>query len=349
MSFKCLVKWALVLLFLCSYIKLSSTSGGPCYITQWSPDGFGHQLEAKISCLLAEELTRGDNTVDEYIYVHTPFHKPEHEHSVEGSHIDQFINMENIIQHPKEITQKPRTPRYYSKTLISWWSTRLRGQACDPNVIYVVDNCWALVYDHPLVEKLYPINNTYLTNLRQAYHATPKPATGFNPNETNIVVHIRRTDGIVGTLEYFIEGIKFFSNYTFPIPRGRPKFWIETDDWEWEGLVKLKEIDPDNIYFTNTTVDPHTKREQLWTQFHRLVMADGIVSSYSSFSFAATYYSTAEKIVVGVNEIEDHNSRRLLFNHSRFQHIRYVPKRRRLTGSKDSFIMRYFKYLHHIF
>ena len=80
---------------------------GTCYITQWGQDGFGHQLEGKIGCMLAEELTRESS--DPYIYIHSPFHHPEHEYKVEGRDIDQFINIGSIIQHPNTITGKARS------------------------------------------------------------------------------------------------------------------------------------------------------------------------------------------------------------------------------------------------
>jgi len=76
----------------------------------------------------------------------------------------------------------------------SWVKHAAEGkEKCKSDVVYILDNCWELVYKKPVVQKLEEITPM----LRQRYFASKKIDTGFNISRPNVVVHIRRGDAKV--------------------------------------------------------------------------------------------------------------------------------------------------------
>ena len=155
-----------------------------CLISQYSSDGFGHQIEGKFSCLLVQYL------IPNFTYVHIPFEKMQHTpHLVAQAEIFGGIGNRMIpsIKHPE-------FSRYYRKRVNDSWlgDAALNPGKCESEVIYVLDNCWKIIYNPPLVYKL----NESTDFLRRIYFSTPKTDYNpkFNTSRINIAVHIRRGD-----------------------------------------------------------------------------------------------------------------------------------------------------------
>jgi len=82
-------------------------------------------------------------------------------------------------------------------------------------------------------------------------------------------------------------------------------FWIVSDDPGWEGIQTLSaSIPPEDCHVTgrnsNTTVNDS---DIVLMEFHRMVMADALILSDSSFSVAAALLSAAKHIIVSPNAI----------------------------------------------
>jgi hypothetical protein len=154
--------------------------------------------------------------------------------------------------------------------------------------------------------------------VRNRYFLSAKPEIGLDESRKNVVVHIRRGDseGRIGDNtvqeDYFSRAISLF-NSSFPSnPLSTisispddlkntteewnaqlPLFWIETDDVEWVFLKKLKEKFGDQIRLptdkTTNADEQDASPVNFLVSFHRLVMADGLIISSSSFSHAAVF------------------------------------------------------------
>jgi hypothetical protein len=145
-------------------------------------------------------------------------------------------------------------------------------------------------YKPPVVNHLGDIG--YIKQVRKLYFATPKPETGFekkgNRGRPNVVIHVRRGDagGRILPEIYYERAIKF---YREALPN--PLFWFESDEPNWSFFVKMREQSPLDFRMPNAS-------ESHLTVFHRMVMADGLVCSYSGFSLAPAMLSLAAPIVI---------------------------------------------------
>lgn len=262
-----------------------------CFISQYSSDGFGHQLEGKLSCFIAGYLS------SKLQYVHIPYDRMQHTPGLVAL-ANSFMNFtatDNV--HAKETLQDLQL--YHHVTVNTSWIRQVvyDGLYCDSNTLYIMDNCWELTYRPPMVHSL-----TLMTKiLQKMYFSTSKPSTGYNTSRINIAVHIRRGDARARLLptDYYRAGINFYRQKYF-----RPVFWLLSDEPKWPGLRALK-------YKTerNKSVDGYKLSDDIhlplqsdpastmFLTFHRIVMADGIVLSRSSLSSAAALVSNASILV----------------------------------------------------
>ena len=168
-----------IFLLLCLRYIVFAAGLKECAITSYGKDGFGHQVEGKLSCIIASELH------PRLEYVHIPFENFEHTPDLVDS-ANFFVNLgygsasEKDFNFTREI-----------KSQSSW----IRKAAyekfdCKSNVLYAVDNCWDLTYQLPMVLELDSIR----PHLQKLYFSTPKPNTGFHNDHFNIAIHIRRGD-----------------------------------------------------------------------------------------------------------------------------------------------------------
>lgn len=273
-------------------IDLKERPQGECLITQQGKDGLGHQYEGKLSCVVLGKLST------KFVIFHTPFSAFEHA-KLSAEQVETFTNIRYGILTHAELKDNSK---FHNKFIggspeLNKWVKIFESKSCDYHTIYALDNCWDFLYKPPIVDRVDEILNS--STLRDNYLLTPKPMTGFDLNRTNVVIHIRRGDagGRMGGFDYFVEGMMYYNATLDPAPL----FWIETDESDWKGLLGFEKIFPGNIRFPSTA---STDGQSVLTTFHRFVMADGLVASYSSFSFAAAYLSRAKKIVIEDNDFD---------------------------------------------
>ena len=153
-----------------------------CLVSQYSSDGFGHQVEGKLSCLIADYLSK------RLSYIHIPFYQMQHTPQLVAQ-AESFVNLGFGSLNESYVVSLKKSLRVSVNT--SWVQLAANGHVkCKTDAVYVVDNCWDFVYKKPVVEMLQEITPI----LRKRYFATPKVDTGFNTSRYNIVVHIRRGD-----------------------------------------------------------------------------------------------------------------------------------------------------------
>jgi len=249
-----------------------------CLISQYGVDGFGHQLEGKLSCMIAAEINPN------FTYIHRPFKSMEHgTHSGEAERFSG--NGTGFIRHEElnfNFTFQEKTPPVFILQAAVNQSKDIR---CNDTTIYTTDNCWEYIYVPPAVFQLE--NLTIRNKLRYMYYSTPKPNTGFDPSKKNIAVHVRfRAKDRLLSLQYYKRGFSFYRDMYHD-----PVFWILADDPNWHGHEALKASMPKGH------VHVPSKDSSLFTDFHRMVAADGLIMSHSSLSSAAALLSNASRIV----------------------------------------------------
>jgi hypothetical protein len=294
----------------------SKHSAGSCAITQFGWDGFGHQVESKLSCILLAELWPS-----RFRYVHTGFHTFQHI-DVSSEYIDNFLNFGSLGYEAFDIGPHLRGQHVrhiaLSRTDLEHSLSGMLQPVpiCSAHEPTIVDNCWDLVYREPIVSKLTNTHdihrNAIISKIRQKYLETPKPDVGFSRFDNssashtsthNVVVHMRHGDSGdrfgLDERKYFEEGIRYYIRRFDPtadatarnISSSTVRFWIETDSTDWEVYQYI--IDT----FANITV-PTNSTDSVFVVFHRMVLADGIVMSPSSLSNAAVLLSQAEVFVI---------------------------------------------------
>ena len=135
----------------------SHSSCPRCLITQRGRDGFGHQLEGKVSCVVAEHLAP-----QRLAYVHTRFYTFEHavinltlaEQLVALDHYASWIN-DGRFAHVVNVGQDFVVHVVSGKV------------SCQSNIVYSVDNCWELIYFPPFVQTLIEAEQLSLLSLVQ--------------------------------------------------------------------------------------------------------------------------------------------------------------------------------------
>jgi len=160
-----------------------------CIITAHGTDGFGHQVEGKLSCIIAGEL------IHRMSYVHVPFDEFEHTPNL-VKEANEFLDLGIGFYHVNNLTSSNKNLFEYkvAKLKHSSWTqdAAFRNALCSPHHIHSVDNCWDAIYQPPYVEKLDSIS--IKKKLQALYISKPKPETGFEENTFNIAIHVRRGD-----------------------------------------------------------------------------------------------------------------------------------------------------------
>jgi hypothetical protein len=285
----------------------------PCNITQYGTDGLGHQLEGKLSCTLLSLVWPA-----RFPYVHTPFLTLEHVTEISAAAVEQFTNVgEGYSTAPNGfIKLNGFNPAFRAAQLEEFFKVvRTVDPKCDPNRIYIVDNCWGLTYMEPAVSRIESVR----WKLRANYLKTEKPELGFDKTKRNVVVHMRAGDSEVqgrffgiNETEFFIRGIKLYAEKFAPQDT---VFWILTDTPTFALVNVVKTV---FVGVPHVTIETKGIKDPLLTAFHRMVMADGMVMSPSSFSNAAAMLSAADTLVITGN---DHHVHTLWMNQARFVKI----------------------------
>jgi hypothetical protein len=172
-----------------------------CSITQWGKDGFGHQYEAKLSCMVLAVLMP-----NRFKYIHTPFERFEHI-STTPRILNDYVNLEKetnvqIADALGSLGMKRSSKLLESEVLAKWIHMAAYSEkgVCDEKVVYVIDNCWDIVYSAAYASQTTDIINRGA--FRRTFLSTSKPDTGFDRSRPNVVIHIRRGEFLVRYL-YF--------------------------------------------------------------------------------------------------------------------------------------------------
>mmetsp|Transcript_4686 Transcript_4686/g.4819 ORF Transcript_4686/g.4819 Transcript_4686/m.4819 type:complete len:306 (+) Transcript_4686:9-926(+) len=270
------------ILFICPIS--SSFENKDCLISQYSSDGYGHQLEGKMSCLMADYMH------PRLRYIHIPFDQMQHTPDL----IEKAENFSNIGDNSThESILKQFNPNIHRKTVDPPWlrTIAFENNSCLSNTIYVMDNCWEMLYKPPYSMMIDQVRY----RLRESYFKTSKPPTGFNASRINVVVHIRRGDARVRYLpvDYYKTAMDYLRHH-FSLP---PIFWIVTDDPRWPGHRKLKQNPVTHKTYRDVVLPRLADSLALFRSFHRMVMADAIILSRSSLSSAAALLSNASVLI----------------------------------------------------
>eukprot|EP01041_Mallomonas_annulata_P010310 gene10310-21512_t len=255
-------------------IKVSNSD---CLITQEGKDGLGHQLEGKLSCLLLADL------LPKLKYYHTPFKQFEHI-SVTPHVVEQFFN----LGHGTPVNSGQSARCIKGKDADHFLNNINRGieRCTNEQGVQSVDNCWDVVYKQPHASKI--IDSNARKKMHQNYLLTSKPSTGFPSDRKNVFVHIRRGDSLNRALPFvYIKTAMEYLNVSL----SNPIFWIDSDSPHWQGILELKWLYPNQvklIFELDTNLKSSTS---ILDTFHRMVMADSIIMSYSSLSISAALYS----------------------------------------------------------
>jgi len=165
---------------------------------------------------------------------------------------------------------------------------------CHDGVIYTADNAWSLVYEpnaYLADYRFFISHSPIMHKMRKAFYASPiQPQLDFVPGRRNVVIHIRRGDAVNDgkglDVNYFVKAAQYYMNYFRAMgDREPPLFMIETDDPKWPEIDILKaQVGAANFVIGRDYGDG------ISTAFSRMVKADGLVTSYSSFSRAAAQF-----------------------------------------------------------
>lgn len=295
----------------------SATGCSTCRITSRSFDGFGHQLESKLSCIAAAAL------LEDTEYVHTPFQcgqrscKSPHRYQDSVELLDRFVGFSSeftIVNANDTILARghagpswfPR-PHKLGKICqqrmwnIGYWlgvlHTNRSSICCQSGAVYSADNCFDWLYCHPHWPRNWDGNA-----MRRRYNAVPKPhldwLVGAPPSSASsgwgatVVLHFRSNDiNRENKLapEYFIRAINLLRReLTSQSNRwhGRPPlFRLQTD-------AKPKQLGHVLGNMSDVVVDGEADSSVVLA-FHRMVAADYFVMSKSSMSQAAALLRAA--------------------------------------------------------
>ena len=293
---------------------------GVCRIGQQSFDGFGHQMESKLTCIAAA-LALGLE------FVHLPFVGKAH--GEDPREMERFMDLGRLF---RPLARPLRRVKRYPSSWSTWpfagpcrfcmnsanlshtcdqthfapsWLRKIetnrsfRADACCAERVYVADNCFDFMNCHAdwpgLWYRVRPAMQAH-------YHAVPKPLAawteGFQspPREhgPNVVLHVRLGD--VGERRlppgYYSRAVRAVRAEFGGDGRAPPLFRLQTNGWP-ENLRTLFEH-PD-VAGGHVVVD-HSKYSVeratgLGVSFHRMVTADVLVMGRSSLSMAAALLS----------------------------------------------------------
>lgn len=281
--------------------KISSV----CKITQYGTNGFGHQLDGKLSFMVLGLLFP-----DRFAYVHQPFENFTDVKDI-GKYIDHRMGFTNKI-----FTQIQPEWRLEHVEDMTEFVENTGNVSCREDTVYWSDNAWGTVYHNTTLKR--EINGILYSsdflNIVFAYHALYLPHEtsadiwgSFPPSilkwvaEENllgvkhVVVHIHRGDAMWRSMteEYFNAGIEFykafFRNYYVV-------YHIETDDPEWEYVAKTL---PERLGRSNMEVNgPSKSGFGLRSLFRRMVVADGLIASDGPLDRVASMYRLNSNPVV---------------------------------------------------
>ena len=279
-----------------------------CLVSSHSIDGFGHQLEAKISCIIAGILSA------KISYIHKSFGLMDHSNFDINfpAMVENFTNIGFGSYRVDDLGSEYKF-RAFSGYDARWIISADAGiEKCLPTIVNIVDNCWDIVYYEPMVGAL----DVARHEVQRRYFSVPKPNPNLIPGKFNVIIHIRRGDAgprilplgqvhdqskhdiyklllfpPLSITRYYVSGIEHFKRRHRNLV-----FWVISDDPQWSGINEMAQLAAlDSDFYLPSNTSGH---KSLLFDFHRLVMAHGIIASDSSVSFSAILIGNATDVVV---------------------------------------------------
>ena len=299
-----------------------------CRIGQRSFDGFGHQLESKLTCIAAARALGAD-------YVHIRFAGKAHGENVsdfesflEFAHLYPVRSAQHTIQRQSSWATWP-FPRacrfclnranlsrtcsesYYSTKKPSWLrrletdapfrTAKCCGAAAASHVMYA-DNCYDLFNCHPDWPGIW---DRVALSLRRHYKAVAKPRPQWFERVTprvewgaKVALHVRLGDVAERALPpgYFARAVQALRAEQLSAGGAPPLFRFQTNGREADSRVLLRQPGLRNasdvfIDHSKYFLGEASQRSSLVLTVHRLVTADYLIMSRSALSMVAALLS----------------------------------------------------------
>jgi len=248
-----------------------------CRIAQHGVDGFGHQYHGKLSCILLAAMD------SRFAYLHRPFQTFEHT-PIPGRFAEWYTNVS--FGQPGLNESRPRE-RLGDTQWLELLHQHGPEKYCDPDKIYVTDNCWPAVnwmpsYAAQVRLHQLAISEPFFGSVARAKYAHV-PARF--PDRSVVVMHVRRGDAMwrikgheqEDGLNFFLRGIQWSAKFIHERGDPPPMFVIATDEPQWMGIRAMMEMYPNHT--TLLTGD-------VFDTFEYFVHAYGLMVSMSSLSYA---------------------------------------------------------------
>ena len=291
-------------------MRTGTCTPAPCRITQRGWDGFGHQLDGKLTCIAAAAALSIE-------YVHVPFKRVKVRRGAKPVYWDDATELEDFMQlgrlhatwrrgmrshsrFPAAYPWFPYTTSKYNGSLgqacssesygKSWFvQLQQRNVSCCAERVYSSDNC----FDFFSCDADWPrLWLRVAPRLRAHYLAAPKPqprwltpgCTADPSTPATIVVHFRRGDsrGLMLSPRYYAAAVR---RLLLALGGRSARVRVQTD-----GTANDTASLRSHLHDLDVVVD-YRHETPLPLAFHMMVMADAFVMSRSSLSMAAALLS----------------------------------------------------------
>jgi len=158
--------------------------------------------------------------------------------------------------------------------------------------------------------------------MQKKFHSTVY-TYGLDKDRFNVLIHGRQGDGSRLQINRLIKTIKAYNKTLVETKHVTPLFRIECETVEEKAIQDIITLFPNQTRIpTGNTLDA----------FQRLTQADGLIASYSAFSFSAYILNNRIDRMV-VDAISDSSSFRHVWLSDRKEHLFVLDKHRRSLES----------------
>eukprot|EP00931_Biecheleriopsis_adriatica_P044160 TRINITY_DN25231_c0_g1_i1.p1 TRINITY_DN25231_c0_g1~~TRINITY_DN25231_c0_g1_i1.p1 ORF type:complete len:460 (-),score=83.40 TRINITY_DN25231_c0_g1_i1:143-1444(-) len=268
-----------------------------CLISSASSDGFGHQTEAKLSCILVAKAL-------DMQYIHIPMVELQHGDSDVALDMERFLNLRKHFEtfngtvHRRVPRETPPLNGCHRHGFLRHVEKKQKPCPGRGEFVHTSDNCWDRAYCFGLFKS--GLWYTIVPSIQDSYYSTSKPDPGwleeFDTSNWGLhaVIHVRRQDGQkIDTFSYYNNALTVLRKQAKEADTlGRPPlFRIQTDANRGE-LEKLMPFFVADDIVIDLQEDTH-----LDLAFHRMVTADALVLSNSALSISAAMIGNQSMVI----------------------------------------------------
>jgi hypothetical protein len=276
-----------------------------CHISSYSKDGIGHQMEAKLSCLITASVLN-------WTYVHQPMRQAEH-----GTDPDAFENLFGMSQAfpylPNAVLYDKSTMRLTKRTAggrcgENTWFDTFNQTSCHADiatndskvevpVVHTSDNCWDYFWcnldSFPAQwweTMLPPLRNSFLRGL-SGHKSTVK----HDDNKLLIVLHMRMGDARKRKADKEWCKLVLRNLYDAASSNGERVQINVHSDATHKDVNDMLELHNATMKDSVTVYAKDDKNATLEGALYDMVRADILVSSESSLSHVSAMFRTREQ------------------------------------------------------